>query len=85
MEISIAPTSEYYHQDSMREHTRHFLFLFLVGLGFELRACTLARQVVSYSSHFTSPFCSGYFEDGALQTMCRASLKLCSSQSQSPK
>jgi hypothetical protein len=39
-------------------HIQHF-FLFLVGLGFELRL--LAKQLIYHLSHTSSPFCSGYF------------------------
>jgi hypothetical protein len=34
-----------------------------VGLGFEFRAYVLAMQVLSYLSHTSSHFYSGYFGD----------------------
>jgi hypothetical protein len=37
---------------------------FTVGLVFELRAFTLAKQALYHLSHTSSPFCSGYFGDG---------------------
>jgi hypothetical protein len=41
-------------------------FFFLVGLGFnsELRTCKASLSYIS------SLFCSGYFGDGILQTIC---------------
>jgi hypothetical protein len=30
----------------------------------------LAKQVLHYLSHASSPFCSGYFGDGFLRTIC---------------
>jgi hypothetical protein len=35
-----------------------------MGLGFELKALPVAKQVLYYLSHISSPFCSGYFGDG---------------------
>jgi hypothetical protein len=43
-----------------------FFFFFLVGLEFELRALQVqSRQACYCLSHISSPFCSGYFADGA--------------------
>jgi hypothetical protein len=39
-----------------------------VGLGFEIGAYTLAKQVPYCLSHTSSLFCSGYFRDGVLRT-----------------
>jgi hypothetical protein len=49
---------------SMRPYLKlkGFLFLFLVAVGFELRAYTL--------SHSTSPFCVRYFWDWVSRTVC---------------
>jgi hypothetical protein len=47
-----------------------FLFFFLVGLGFELRAFAPAKQILYCLSHTSSLFCSGYFlGDGISQTI----------------
>jgi hypothetical protein len=53
--------------------------LSLVGLGFDLRALHLQSYHLSYTS---SPFCSGYFGYGVLQTIFRAGLILLISASQ---
>jgi hypothetical protein len=45
-------------------------FFFLVGLGFEVRAIKFAKQMLYCSSHASSPFCSDYFGDGVLRTIC---------------
>jgi hypothetical protein len=46
-----------------------FLYLFfLVKLEFELGSSRL--QALYHLSHFCSPFFSGYFGDGILQTVC---------------
>jgi hypothetical protein len=47
------------------------LFIF-VGLGFELRASCLQKQILYCLSHTSSPFYSGSFEDGVSQTVCWA-------------
>jgi hypothetical protein len=39
-------------------------FFFLMVMGFELRAFTLAKQRPYHLSHTSSPFCSGCFEIG---------------------
>jgi hypothetical protein len=36
-----------------------------MGLGFEL-GFALAKQALHHLSHISSPFCSGYFEDGGV-------------------
>jgi hypothetical protein len=51
-----------------------YLFFFLVGLGFDLHFMlaeqVLAKQAFYHLSHTSSPFCSHYFEDGVMQTVC---------------
>jgi hypothetical protein len=44
--------------------------IFLVGLGFKLRALSLHSRGSNAVSHTSSSFCSGYFGDGALWTIC---------------
>jgi hypothetical protein len=44
-------------------------FIFLVGLGFELKA-SLLEQALYHLSHTSSPFCSG-----VLRTICWAGLQ----------
>jgi hypothetical protein len=39
------------------------------GLGFELSQ-GFAKLAPYHLSHNSSPFCSGYFEDGVLPTIC---------------
>jgi hypothetical protein len=49
----------------------HFIkgfFGVLVGLG--AQGFILAKQVLYHLSHTSSPFCSGYFEDGVSGTIC---------------
>jgi hypothetical protein len=59
-----------------------FLFIFLVGLGFELR--DLSLQIRHFTTGATaSPFCSGYYGDGGLKT--EAGLQQLSSRSWPPK
>jgi hypothetical protein len=38
--------------------------IFLVGLGFDFKSFELAKQALYHLSYTSSPFCSGYFEDG---------------------
>jgi hypothetical protein len=45
-----------------------FFFFFLERLEFELR--TLHLQVLYHLNHTSSPFCSAYFGDGILKTIC---------------
>jgi hypothetical protein len=45
------------------------LFLFLVGLVFELMAL-LAKQILFCLSYPSSPLCSGYFGGWILKTIC---------------
>jgi hypothetical protein len=40
-----------------------------VGLEFELRAYVFAKQALYHLSHTSSPFCSGYFADGIIQSI----------------
>jgi hypothetical protein len=46
--------------------TIFYLFIFLVGLEFELRSSRLQCRRLYHLSHTSSPFCSGYFGDGGL-------------------
>jgi hypothetical protein len=49
--------------------TNHIaIFSFLVGLGFELRALCLQSRGSTICT--SNPFCSDYFEDGVLWTLC---------------
>jgi hypothetical protein len=45
-------------------------FFFLVGPGIWTQGFILAKQVLYSSSHTSSLFCSGYFEDEVSQTIC---------------
>jgi hypothetical protein len=59
-------------------------FFFLVGLEFELRALPLRSRWL-YLSHTSSPFCSGYCENGVSRIICSGWPWTQSSQSQFPK
>jgi hypothetical protein len=39
-------------------------------LAFELRGFVFGKQALYCFSHTSSPFCSGYFGDGVLATIC---------------
>jgi hypothetical protein len=43
---------------------------YFVGLGFELKSFTLAKQALYCLSHTSSPFFSGYFGGGISRTIC---------------
>jgi hypothetical protein len=47
-----------------------------VGLEFELRASSFAKQGFYHLSHTSSSFCSGYFGDGVSELFAWAGLKL---------
>jgi hypothetical protein len=49
-----------------------FFFFFLVGLGFEVKASSLQKQVLYHLSHTSSPFCCGYLRDGVLGTIVQS-------------
>jgi hypothetical protein len=62
-----------YHWDNLGEYKYEYKLytssfpLFLIELGFELRA----SNKLHYLSHNSSPFCSGYFGDGGVSwTIC---------------
>jgi hypothetical protein len=56
--------SKSFNENKLSLSLRHPLKNFLVGLEFEFRASTLAKQVLYCLNHTSSPFCSGYFGDG---------------------
>jgi hypothetical protein len=64
-----------------------YLFVCMYGTGVWTQDFMLATQAVYHLSHTSSPFCSGYFGEGASQTIqfVQTSLKLWSSRSQTPK
>jgi hypothetical protein len=45
-----------------------FVCFFLVGLGFQ--DFMLAKQTLYHLSHISSSFCSDYFENGVIPTIC---------------
>jgi hypothetical protein len=47
-----------------------FVFCCFSGTGIWTWGFMLAKQVFYCLSHRSSPFCSGYFEDGILGTVC---------------
>jgi hypothetical protein len=47
-----------------------FFFGGFVGLRFELKSFMLAYKELYHVSYTYSPFCSGYFGDGVLRTIC---------------
>jgi hypothetical protein len=49
------------------DNCQHLTFI-LPDKNQQLSTTTLAKQALYYLSHTPSPFCSGYFGDGVLQT-----------------
>jgi hypothetical protein len=47
-----------------------FFFFFFYGTGVWTQSFMLAKQALYCLSHTSSPFCSGYFGDGVLRTVC---------------
>jgi hypothetical protein len=47
-----------------------FSFFLFCGTGVWIQGSLLTKQVLYHLSHFSSPFCSGYFGDGVLPSIC---------------
>jgi hypothetical protein len=50
-------------------------FLWVGGTDIWTQSFTAGKQLLYWLSHISSPFCSGYFWDGVLQTICLVCLR----------